>query len=422
MKTSPFQIIVLSFFAVSIVIGVIVLSSIKSSSQGPGATIVIWGTMPQQVFSFSTAALTQTNKNLKFNYIEMKSDTFDRDLVEALASGIGPDVILLPQDYIVRLRDKILPMPYTALPLRDFMDTFIQEGSLYLDEGGILAVPFTVDPLVMYWNRDLLTNAGMAIPPKTWNEFITLAPKLTVRDKSINVIKSTVALGEFRNIANSKEIVSALFLQTGNPIMKHDASGFGSALYPSTLGTVGAMNFYTDFANPVKPNYSWNRALPNSRDMFTAGDLVFYFGFASEISKIREKNPNLNFDVTYFPQPKSAPVLTTFGRMQGLAVLKSSPNASQAFGDILALTSAESIASVSKATNLPPVRLDLLSTSSEDPYQAIFYSSAIRAQGWLDPNPQSSRTIFQNMIESITSGEQEVGAAIDLAGRNLNGI
>lgn len=414
-KISVFQIVVLAIFAIAIVAGVIVLSLTKSNSGGANnVPIVIWGTLSEASFKYAIADITQGNSGLKITYVEKQPATFDRELIEALASGVGPDAILLPQNLILRYQDKILPLPYSSISLPTFKNTFIQEGELFLNTVGIIALPFYIDPLVMYWNRDLLNNAGLPLPPKTWDEFITLAPKLTVQDKSLNILKSAVSLGEFRNITNAKEIISALFLQTGNPI--------SGALTPATLGSIGAVNFYTDFANPVKPDYSWNRALPSSQSMFAAGDLVFYFGFASEASKIRDKNPNLDFDVTYFPQPKGAPVAVTFGNMQGLAVLKSSPNASAAFADIIAITGTGPLTRLSANTGLPPVRRSMLSANPSDPYQSVFYNSAIEARAWLDPNPALSGPIFQNMIESVTGGALEAGKAIDVAGGSLNSL
>ena len=422
MKISTFQAVVLAIFSVSIIAGVIIFATQKSTSQGTGIPVVIWGTLAQSDFDSVTNEITQGSDSMKMTYVEKRTDTFYQQLIEALASGTGPDIVLLPQDLIMRFRDKILPIPYASMPLRTFSDTFIQESELFLDANGILAVPFTVDPLVMYWNRDMLTNAGLALPPKTWNEFITLVPKLTVKDKNVNILKSAVALGEYRNITNAKDIISALFLQTGNKIMGQTVGGFGSTLRPASLSSIGAINFYTDFANPVKPDYSWNRALPNSLDMFVAGDLAFYFGFASEIGKIRDRNPNLNFDVTYFPQPKGAAVAATFGKMQGLAILRNSANSADALTDINTLTSSYVLGLLSQATGLPPVRLDMLTSAPENQYQAVFYNSAIRARGWLDPNPLSSGPIFQTMIESITGGELEAGSAIDNAGAKLSSV
>ncbi len=423
MKITPFQAIVLALFALSALAGVIVLATYKGNrSQGSGVAVVIWGVIPASDFEATVSDLTQGSNGLEITYVEKRSESFDQDLLEALASGLGPDVIILPHNLIIRHSDKLLPVPYETFPLRDFRDTFIQEGELYLSNEGILGVPFSVDPLVMYWNRDLLANAGIARPPSTWDEFLVLAPKLTVKDQTLNVLRSAVALGEFRNITNAKEIVSAFIMQAGNPILG-GAAGSGGAyvsLAPATLGTVGAVNFYTDFANPVKPSYSWNRALPNSRDYFAAGNLAFYFGFASEVSKIRDKNPNLNFDLSYFPQPKGANVQITYGKMFALAILKNSRNSADALNAVLSITSSPVLAKWSSVTGLPPVRRDLLSASPADPYQSIFYNSAIRARGWLEPNPLSSSAIFQNMIESITGGEDEVGKAIEKAGKELN--
>ena len=425
MKITPFQAIVLSLFGIALVAGLVILALTKNKSAGSSTPITIWGTVSSSDFLSSIEDLTQGNDGLKLSYVEKRAESFDQELVEALASGIGPDAILLPQDLIIRHWDKVYPIPYTVMPLRTFKDTFIQEGELYLGGSGIIGMPFAVDPLVMYWNRDLLGNAGIAVPPANWSEFLTLVPKLTVKDKNINILRSGVALGEFRNINNAKEIISAFLLQAGNPIVVNtgtSGNGFDETLSKENLATVGAINFYSDFSNPVKPDYSWNRALPSSLDMFAAGDLAFYFGFASEISKIRDKNPNLNFDLAYFPQPKDTSVLVTFGKMWGLSIMKNSPNVTVAMNDILAITAAAPILRWSEATGLPPVRRDLLAASVSDPYQSIFYNSAIRARGWLDPNPGESTKIFQNMIESIGNGEQEVGAALDIAGGKFGNL
>ncbi|MES2087478.1 MAG: extracellular solute-binding protein [Patescibacteria group bacterium] len=419
MKASPFQVVLTAIFIIALVGGVIVLALTKAKNGSVNSvTVVIWGTMDTAAFNDSVSNLTLGTNGYKIEYIQKIEAAFDQDLIEALASGVGPDAILLPQDKIIKYRDKILPFSYNIMPLRDFKDTFIQEAELYIDSEGVVALPFTVDPLVMYWNRDSLTNIGESLPPKTWDQFITLVPRLSVKDANSNILKSGVALGEFKNITNAFEIISAILLQAGSPITQYGPDGLMGALSP-TLATIGAVNFYTDFANPLKPDYSWNRALINSRDMFASGDLAFYFGFASEMSKIRDRNSNLNFDVTYFPQPKGASILTTFGKMQGLAVLKSSQNQASAVSLLIAMTAPDTINLLSSRTGLPPVRRSMLVADPKDPYQAIFYNSALRAKAWVDPNSSNSRAAFQNMIESITSGEAGVGDAITIAGKSL---
>ena len=105
------------------------------------------------------------------------------------------------------------------------MNTFIQQAELYLKTDGSLAVPFIVDPLVMYWNRDSFTNAGIATPPKFWDEFTGLNTKLTQKDVNSNIRKSAIAMGEFTNISHAREILGTLFLQSGNPVTYRDTTG-----------------------------------------------------------------------------------------------------------------------------------------------------------------------------------------------------
>ena len=46
------------------------------------------------------------------------------------------------------------------------------------------------DPLVMYWNQDIFTSSGIAQPPKTWTEFLSIIPELSVTDELGTVYKS----------------------------------------------------------------------------------------------------------------------------------------------------------------------------------------------------------------------------------------
>ena len=108
------------------------------------------------------------------NLQEIPAASFDQTLIEALANGNGPDAIIIPQDSIVHYLDKIEPIPYQSFSQSAFKSAYITKAELFLGGNGVLAVPFSVDPLVMYWNRDLFANAGIAEPPQYWDEFLRL--------------------------------------------------------------------------------------------------------------------------------------------------------------------------------------------------------------------------------------------------------
>jgi ABC-type glycerol-3-phosphate transport system substrate-binding protein len=264
-------------------------------------------------------------------------------------------------------------------------------------------------------------------PPVSWTEIAGLIPKMTKVDQSANILNSTVALGEFRNVVNAKDILSALFIQSGTPIVSLSSDGvFQSTLKDNYgLGTspaVLALQFYSDFSNPSRPQYSWNRSLANSLDTFANGDLAMYFGFASEFTLIKTKNPNLNFSTALLPQIAGAKVNSTFGYMLGMSIMRSSTNPSGAYTVINALTSAEAFPFWSSIFNLPSARRDILSQPETNATKSVFNQSAIISKGWYDPNALSTGAIFQNMVESYTTGRESIDSVISTASARLDSL
>jgi ABC-type glycerol-3-phosphate transport system substrate-binding protein len=414
-----FQMVFLGVFVLFVIGGILIFALQKG---GGGLTnvseTIVWGTIsPGEVLS-GPSNIFQNDKTVRITYVQKDAGTFDGDLVEAIANGTGPDLVILPQDSLLRNLNKILPIPYATYPVRTLKDTFAQEGELYLGTDGVLALPLTIDPLVMYWNRDFFNTAGLVKPPVNWEEFLSLAGTLSVKDTNNNITRSAMALGDFSNISNAKEILLALFFQAEVPIAKVSS---GSVKTDQDANTSGAsvLNFYTQFANPLGAAYSWNHSLPLSIDYFIANNLAIYFGFASEINAIRAKNPNLNFDVTTFPQLKSSGTSVTFGRMNGVSVLKSSRNPNQSILVATKLSASQADLALSAALGLPPARRDLLAIKPVDPYQSLFYTAALQSHAWLDPSKSETSLIFKTMVESVVSGVLAPSSAFGEASQQI---
>lgn len=425
MKSSPFQIIIIAVFSFFILITFVVLYFSKANnSQNNAVAISLWGSAPAGAVQAVLTATNAEKNGLKVTYREIPSDSFDQTLIEALASGNGPDAIIIPQDSIVKYNDKIYKIPYQSFSQSEFRKDYVTEAELFFGDTGIAAVPFSIDPLIMYWNRDLFANAGIANPPQFWDEFLRLAETLTVKSDSTTITKSAAPLGEFSNVTNAKEIISAMTLQTGSPITAYSSNGkLTTSLTSDSSGGNGLQNvvdFYTEFANPVKPDYTWNRSLPNSFDMFAAGTLAVYFGFASELSSIKAKNPNLDFDVSYFPEPRSAQTNITYGKILAVAALRVSSKIQSAMQLALLMGSQAGVKAYSDATGLPPVRRDLLSSVPTDAYGAVLYNSALWSRGWFDPDPARTKSLMSDMIESVTSGWMTTGDAVSKFGSQMN--
>lgn len=409
--------------------GVVIFATAKNNTQNAIPQVVMWGTLPTEKVSGFLGEISLAKKDqLNVRYVEKDSKTFETELIETLARGSGPDMILLPQDLILRQLDKFYITPYENYSERTFRDSFVEGAELFLSPTGIIAFPFSVDPMVMYWNRDLFTSADVPLPPTSWTEFFGLVPKLTQKDDRGNITQSFVAFGEVRNVTHAKDIISMLALQAGTPIVEKNGVGsFVSTLNQraeSLVPAEEAVSFFTEFSNPVKQAYSWNRALSNDRSMFLAGKLALYFGYASEAEVLRSTNPNLNFDVALVPQTSTsvsnAAKRLTFGRMNGIAILKTSPNLLSAYNTASILTAPDAQQMWVTASGYPPIRRDLIVTLPGDAYKAVFYRSALISKAWLDPYREVSADIFGRLIENVTSGRQRVSESVTTAHVELN--
>ena len=424
---SNFKIAVLSIFGFSIIIGIAVFALSKNNSFKKNAAISVWGTIPSDDFDalYNNSTLKKS-ETITVSYTKKDQADFDQDFIEALAEGKGPDIVIIREDNLYKHRNKLFVIPYESISERSFKDKFIEEGELFLGKEGVSAIPLMVDPMVMYWNRDIFSNNVESQPPQYWDQIYPLIEKVTKKDSSGNILQSTIALGEWRNITNSKEILAMLFLQAGTPITNRlngnvvsvINSSFNSSISPSD----STLNFYTQFSNPTSNTYSWNRSLPTSLNMFLGGNLAVYFGFASELFSIQQKNPNLNFDVTNVPQTRNTARKTVFGHMYAMAITKQSQNIAPAFTVIAGFSEVSALKALEKITNLPPVRRDMLSEKPTDAYRSVFYTSALISRSWIDPDATGSSETFRNMVESITSGKTRITEALNRANQELNDL
>jgi len=427
-KNNTFKYVVMGVFGVFVIIGLIAFSSYKSSSNSANSVqINIWGTVDKNIFDTYVEKYKEvTNNTLNVIYTYKSLDTIDSNLIEAIATGKGPDVILVPSSLEKRYLDKVYMI--TTIPIRTFQDTFVQEANLYIQPNGIFALPFFVDPMVMYWNRDMFASANIAVAPKKWSEFPLLAQSLSQSDSNANILKSAVSFGGFSNINNAKALISTLILQAGSPIVSVDNNGiFKSELnYQSSsdvmVPAVSALQFYTDYSNPKKSVYSWNSSLPSSKQSFLSEDLATYFGFASEYQDIKDTNPNLNFDIATMPQVVDATSKATFGQLYGFSILKSSPNIGGAFSLITTLISNVSVSAFLQVMPVAPARNDIIVNGSTNPVQTIVFNSAIISKGWIDPDTNKTDQIFKDMIDNITSGNTDVSTSVSQASAKIDDL
>jgi ABC-type glycerol-3-phosphate transport system substrate-binding protein len=406
---STFQLTLIGVFIFALILGVLVFGGIlpgfRAPAGGTGGSVTLWGTLPESAVNLTLSQFKKDHEaEFTLNYVAKDARSFESDFVEALASGNGPDLVLMPNELVNKHANKLLFIPFSSYSATDFQNNFVDQGRLYTTSEGAWALPVLVDPLVMYVNRDLLISGRVAQVPKTWTELQTAVKSLSVADNQSTLSQSAIALGTFKNITHAKDILTLLILQAGNPIVTVGNQGYESTLKDSlgnvTSPAVEAIDFFGRFVDPTSAVYSWNTAQPEARSAFTRGTLAFYLGYASELPRLKQQNPQLNIDVALVPQLAGRRQLT-LGQLSGLSLVKSSQNVKTAYQVMTLLAGPQGEQALSQAAGLPAARRDLLKPVASDAAQTVFNEAAILAQGWLDPDPTATEAIFRTMVEAI---------------------
>ena len=422
--------IVFGFFIIGAVLifsGVIKIGG-SSDTQVQTVEVSLWGIIASNQFDGILRGAAEAGDKLSIKYSQKSPDTFESELVNALAAGKGPDLILAPHTLLLHQADKLYPIPVTAMPERTFKDNFGQGSEVLLRASGTLGLPVYTDPLVMYWNRDMLTRAGIATPPTSWIELQAYPQKLTKVDSTGSLTEAAVAMGGASNVTHFKEILAAQIMQTGNPIVTRTtdvtSSNEAKDVFTVSLASAGAapsaLRYYSEFGNSSLPKYSWNSAKKNSLDEFIAGNLAIYFGLSSDLTTIRERNPHLDFDVANIPQ-NSANKLT-YTDVYALAVMKNSTHIKDSFAAAYIISMGKTAEIINKELSLPPARRNLLGAGNTDPFQTVFYNSAVLGKTWPDPAEVVTRNIFSSMVESVMIGRLLPEEAVNNADTQLQDL
>ncbi|MDA3802399.1 MAG: extracellular solute-binding protein [Patescibacteria group bacterium] len=376
--------------------------------------------------------------NIKIDYRRLRYEEYEYELLNALAEDRGPDILSIHNTWVKKYQSKLAPMPPSTtmvypetqgsikkevvnvkrtlktISIKDLKDDFVNVVSHdVVIDNEIYGLPLSVDTLAMYYNRDLLNNAGIAKPSPYWNEeFFRSVNKLTRIDSKQGILQSGVALGGSENINRSNDILSALMMQSGATMMT-DSGSVMFHVVPENLKDdrrnpgIEALQFYTDFANPTKESYSWNNELPNALDMFVSGNLAIIFDYSYNLETIRQRAPKLNFSVTNFPQihdqVKNTSTNINFANYWVETVSAKSEHKNEAWDFIKFMTSnEEQVLKYLENTNKPTALKELVSKQSNNDELAVFASQVLTAKSWYKgKNPEAAQEAIKNMIKTI---------------------
>lgn len=450
------------------VLGIFVfsISQFNSSAGDPNltGTVTVWGTLPASKISEQLFDYSQDAKTYSVRYVEIPSDKFTNRFIEAIANEQGPDLLLVPENISVPLREYLAKFPEGLITEKQFKEKYIRSTYKLYQPNGVFAFPVAIDPLVMFVNTDILTNAGFSKAPTTWADvplYVSRVLGFTKSDE--NSVQRAVALGALNNILYNREILLTMLMQLRNdvitwtingelkrdPITQEETIEYEEK-FESVLGLSSedlkvkndvlaeqVFVFFTSFVNPnIKEAYTWSKRAPLDRDLFSSGNLGLYFGLASDRDYLNSKNPHLKYEIALMPGPKGATANfrnTNYAKIYSVSISGRTRNlvlAQKVMEDILAKEFSNKIVS---DYGLAPARQDELYTFIENAQtkeveavveqkrvdQDIIYKAAERGDIVMEPLPNLIKNIFEQIVEAFSGSRQTPSEIIRNADQEL---
>jgi ABC-type glycerol-3-phosphate transport system substrate-binding protein len=417
------------------VLGIFVfsISQFGKSNVDPNLTgnIVVWGTLPAEKMSEFFYEYSQNAKTYSVSYVEVPEDKFINRFIEASANEQGPDLMLLPENILVPLKGFVFPLDENIIAETTYKNMYARSTFKYFAPTGVFGLPVAIDPLVMYVNTDILTNAGFTRPPATWGDVpLYVSRVLGFTTTYENSVQRAIALGSLNNIVRNREILLTLLMQLKNDVIVRkftEKQEKDKLNYEESFESVfGVSNeelkikndalaeqvfvFFTSFVNPsIREAYTWSKKAPVDRDLFAAGNLGLYFGLASDKNYIDSKNPHLAYELALVPSPQGPTSEfrnVSYAKLYAMSMNLRTRRQELSYKVMQDLVSKDMTSKIVSAYNMAPARQDELYVAQKDPVKDIVYRSAERGDIIMEPIPNLVNTIFGQVIDAFSGSRQ----------------
>ncbi|MBI5153522.1 MAG: extracellular solute-binding protein [Parcubacteria group bacterium] len=358
--------------------------------------------------------------------------TYERELVDALASGDGPDVFMIHNSWLPKHQSKLAPAPADLLTpfsvQKNFPDVVTTD---FVRDGKIYALPLSIDTLALFYDNDVFDRSFLSTPPQTWGELEAVATRLTKRDALGTIIQSGVALGAGdKSVDKASHILPLLMIQKGVVMVRGSGKNYTPS-FSSVSGrinenpAVDALNFYLQFSDPLSPHYTWDATQHYSIDAFSynptaRNKVAMILGYWYQIAVMKGdetkkgKNPNLDFRIAQMPQQDDVnkSQYATYADYWGYAVAKSTKDSKMAWSFVQFLTSKAQAQQYLATTKRPPALRSLVSSYQDDPILSVFANQILIAKSWIQPGASDANPLFSQAIDQVTRGQMSPSEAI----------
>lgn len=403
-------------------------------------------------FSKIISKYRSIHPNVRINYRQVRPEIYEEELLHAFAEDRAPDIFAVHNTWVRKYQNKLTPMPAqyqvsTIVPTGDldgstvtqvqnkkgytprqlqamFVDVALdamvipQDGSAR--KGNIVSdpvygVPLGIDTMMLFYNKELLQSAGIALPPKTWAQFQEQVEAVTLVDENFKLVRPGAVIGTANNVPRAADLLSLIMMQAGAQMV--DDNGFVTfqnnppGLQRATPPGIDALRFYIDFSLPVRKAYTWNSLQPDGLEAFIRGNVAFMFGYSYQLPFIRARAPRLALGIAPVPQQlPQQPINFANFWLEGVSA--KSETANWAWDFLMFAASEENVKDYLNVTEKPTALLNLMDEQREDLFLGPFVDQLLTSEFWYrGKDGEEADAIMEELItrasQAIADGDDE---------------
>ncbi len=368
------------------------------------------------------AAFEKDNPDITLTLVDSPFAGFHDKAVVLFQAKKLPDVLLVQVDWVAEFADLGMLEPldaWIAKEPKSFIDnipvTFHQKW-----RGKQYYLPIESGSVALFYNTEIFKNAGIAGPPKTWDEYVAIARKVTNPEKKIFATTATLASEPPTNMTYD---IYPLILQAGGNLIDEKTN---RAVFNSPEG-VKAIEWYVTLVNKDKvavPGVLSNGE-KEKRANFGAGNVAMMFEGPWGVAIQKQLNPNLKYDIATLPKG-----VTTGTMVRGSlnTVTTQAQNKEAAWKFVSWMSGPKGIEMWAKGTGGFPARKDVSDQAwfkEKALFQAFAQQMALpnaRSPFLGMPNAVQMNKIMTIEVQNVVEGKKSAKQALDDAAAEWNKI
>lgn len=335
------------------------------------------------------------------------------------SSRQAPDVFVAHQNLTAEFARLEL-----LVPAPPHIERMVQEGSLNdairdaaYHDGTCYGVVSDAAWTVLYYNKEMFREAGLdpERPPRTWNELIDYADRLTVRRPDGGIVRAGFSLRKTGFKPGTADKWFTFVFSAGGQVFNEEGT---SALFDSEEGRAAISLYGTILDRRIDAV-----DVEGDQQGFGQGRVAMFVREMHVIRWLQEHYPNVEFGVAPIPTKDASITSVSAGGGYLWVVSTDSPNPDDAWQFIEFIMQDDVYRRYVTIGGILPVTRSVASESPyrDDPYFRVFMEQEWRPIGRF-PRDQQVIGLVGEYVERFCYGRIGAGAMVERAARDANAL